>query len=199
MKAKEVRKTLGITQKTLNSYSKKGIIKYVAINPYHYVYDNEDVYKLIGLSNTKKEKINVTYSRVSLSKQKNDLISQEKRLMDFCVSKGIVINKQYQDIKSGMNFSDRKFFNELLEEVIKGNIDNIVVEHKDRLCRFGFDLFETFCRFFGTKIVVATQTVEKNYEQELTEDLVSIIHYFSMKSYSHRRKLNQFKKELQEK
>ena len=115
MKAKEVRKTLGITQKTLNSYSKKGIIKYVAINPYHYVYDNEDVYKLIGLSNTKKEKINVTYSRVSLSKQKNDLISQEKRLMDFCVSKGIVINKQYQDIKSGMNFSDRKFFNELLE------------------------------------------------------------------------------------
>ena len=151
------------------------------------------------MSNTKKEKINVTYSRVSLSKQKNDLISQEKRLMDFCVSKGIVINKQYQDIKSGMNFSDRKFFNELLEEVIKGNIDNIVVEHKDRLCRFGFDLFETFCRFFGTKIVVATQTVEKNYEQELTEDLVSIIHYFSMKSYSHRRKLNQFKKELQEK
>ena len=199
MKANEVRKTLGITQKTLNSYSKKGIIKYVAINPYHYIYNDEDVYKLIGLSSAKKEKTNVIYSRVSLPKQKNDLISQEKRLTEFCISKGIVLSKQYQDIKSGMNFSDRKCFNELLEEIIKGNINNIVIEHKDRLCRFGFDLFESFCKFFGTQIIITTQAVEKNYEQELTEDLVSIIHYFSMKSYSHRRKLNQFKKELQEK
>ena len=53
---------------------------------------------------------------------------------------------------------------------------------------------------FGTKIVVLNETVEdKTYDQELTEDLISIIHYFTMKSYSHRRKLNKLRKEIEEK
>ena len=117
-------------------------------------------------------------------------------MYDFCISKGITISKQYEDVKSGMNFSDRKQFNEILTEVIKGGIDNIIIENRDRLCRFGFDLFEQFCKYFGTNIIVASKSDNKSYEQELTDDLISIIHYFSMKSYSHRRKLNQIKKEL---
>lgn len=74
---------------------------------------------------------------------------------------------------------------------------SIVIENKDRLSRFGFDLFEKFCSYFGTKIIVANDISEKSYEEELTEDLISIIHYFSMKSYSHRRKLNKIKKGLE--
>ena len=98
-----------------------------------------------------------------------------------------------------MNFDNRKEFNELLNEVVKGNIENIIVENKDRLCRFGFDLFQTFCKYHGAKIIVTSEVENKSYEQELTDDLVSIIHYFSMKSYSHRAKLNKIKKDLQEK
>lgn len=98
-----------------------------------------------------------------------------------------------------MNFTDRKGFNELLKEIVSGNIENIVVENKDRLCRFGFDLFEAFCKYHGASIIVTSDVANKTYEQELTDDLVSIIHYFSMKSYSHRAKLNRIKKELQEK
>lgn len=197
MKAKAVKKTLGISQQTLNSYIKAKKIRFVAINPYHYEYNDDDVYALIGKS--KKNKINVTYSRVSLSKQKNDLESQTKRLYDYSISKGIIISKQYHDIKSGMNFNSRKEFNELISEVVKGEIESIVVENKDRLCRFGFELFETFCKYFGTNIVVTSEVENKSYEQELTDDLVSIIHYFSMKSYSHRAKLNKIKKDLQDK
>jgi len=199
MKAKEVKQILGVTQRTLNNYIKNKKLSYVKINDYHYEYNDSDVYKMIGLSNPKKQKYNITYSRVSLSKQKNDMVSQTKRLYDFCLSKGIIINKQHEDIKSGMNFNNRKSFNELLEEVVKGNIGSIVVENKDRLCRFGFDLFETFCKFFGTNIIVASDVNNKTYEQELTDDLISIIHHFSMKSYSHRRKLNKLKKELEAK
>jgi predicted site-specific integrase-resolvase len=198
MKAKEVKKILGITQQTLSHYVKNGTLGHVAINPFHYEYKDEDVYKLMGISRT-INKINVTYSRVSLSKQKNDLESQTKRLYDYCSSKGISLSKQFKDIKSGMNFDNRKEFNELLKEIVSGNIDNIVVENKDRLCRFGFDLFETFCKYHGAKIVVTSDVQNKSYEQELTDDLVSIIHYFSMKSYSHRAKLNRIKKELQDK
>lgn len=196
MKAKEVKKVLGITQQTLSHYVKIGKIKHVAINPFHYEYNDEDVYNLIGISR-KINKINVTYSRVSLSKQKNDLESQTKRLYDYCSSKGFILSKQITDIKSGMNFNNRKGFEELLSEVVKGNIENIIVENKDRLCRFGFDLFESFCKYHGAKIIVTSDVENKSYEQELTDDLVSIIHYFSMKSYSHRAKLNKIKKELQ--
>lgn len=54
-------------------------------------------------------------------------------------------------------------------------------------------------KYFGCKIIVLNDVLEnKNYEQELTEDLISIIHYFSMKNYSHRRKLNKLIKELEE-
>lgn len=198
MKAKEVKKTLGITQQTLSSYIKLGKLRYIAINKFHYEYNNEDVYNLIGISR-KINKVNVTYSRVSLSKQKNDLESQTKRLYDYCGSNGIILSKQFKDIKSGMNFDNRKEFNELLNEVVKGNIENIIVENKDRLCRFGFDLFQTFCKYHGAKIIITSEVENKSYEQELTDDLVSIIHYFSMKSYSHRAKLNKIKKDLQEK
>ena len=73
-----------------------------------------------------------------------------------------------------------------------------VYENKDRLCRFGFELFETFCKQFNTNIIVVSNEDNKSYEKELNDDLISIIHYFSMKSYSNRRKLNKIKKELQE-
>ena len=198
MKAKEVKKILGITQQTIGQYVKRGLIRHVAINAYHYEYNDEDVYGLVGITRN-LNRVNVTYSRVSLSKQKNDLESQTKRLYDYCGSKGIILSKQFSDIKSGMNFDNRKEFNELLKEIVQNNIENVIIENKDRLCRFGFDLFETFCKYHGAKIIVTSEVQNKSYEQELTDDLVSIIHYFSMKSYSHRAKLNRIKRELQEK
>ena len=95
-----------------------------------------------------------------------------------------------------MNF-DRRDFNEMLSEIISGKIDTLVVENKDRLCRFGFELLEKLCSYYGTQILVANNLTEKNFEEELTEDLLEIIRYFSMKSYSHRRKLNRLKQELE--
>lgn len=86
----------------------------------------------------------------------------------------------------------------LCQEVIRGNVEMIVIENKDRLMRFGYEMFEKFFRYFGTKILVLNDEISnKSYEQELTDDLISIIHYFSMKSYSHRRKLNKLRKELE--
>jgi predicted site-specific integrase-resolvase len=59
-------------------------------------------------------------------------------------------------------------------------------------------LLENVCKYYKTKILVINDLTDKSYEQELTEDLISIIHYFSMKSYSNRRKLNKIKKELEQ-
>ena len=117
-------------------------------------------------------------------------------MLNFCTSKGISVDKVITDVKSGMNF-DRDGLAELIRLVVKGDVETIVVENKDRLCRFGFGLFEQFCKYFKTKVLVVNDLTEKSYEQELTEDLISIIHYFSMKSYSHRRKLNKLQRQIE--
>ena len=198
MKAKNVLKILDITRPTLCKYVKWGIIKARLLSNGLYDYDEESVYAFIGL---KKERHNtkiVSYSRVSTQNQKEQLKEQSHRIYESCISRGIKLDEQYEDIKSGMSF-DRKNFQRLCEEIINGNIELLVIENKDRLMRFGYEIFEGFFKYFGTKILVLNDTISnKSYEQELTEDLISIIHYFSMKSYSHRRKLNKIRKELEE-
>ncbi len=196
MKAKEVKELLKITQPTLSRYVKIGLIKVNAINPYSYIYNDDDVYKLIGRKNEKTERINVSYARVSNKPRKNDLKEQSNRIYNYSIMNGISINKQFEDIKSGMSF-DRNDFKEMLKLIIDRKINTIVIENKDRLCRFGFELLVELFKFYDTNIVVIAEEIQnKTYEQELTDDLISIIHYFSMKSYSNRRKLNKIKKEL---
>ena len=195
MKAKDVLKILNITRPTLTKYVRENKIKVDSVINGQYVYNDESVYSLIGLKKGKQNRLNVIYARVS-NPPKKYLDEQLKRLINFCSEKGITIDKEYFDIKSGMNF-ERDQFKDLIQEIVKGNIELIVIENKDRLCRFGFDLFNEFCKYFKTKIIVVNELSEKNFEQELTEDLISIIHYFSMKSYNHRRKLNKIKKELE--
>jgi predicted site-specific integrase-resolvase len=94
--------------------------------------------------------------------------------------------------------SERSDFQELIRRVISNEIAMVVIENKDRLVRFGYEILEQIFKYFGCTILVLNDVLEnKTYEQELTDDLISIIHYFTMKSYSHRRKLNKIRKELE--
>ena len=195
MTAKEVKQILGITQNTINNYIKKGILRYTKINDYHYIYNDDDVYSLLG-QKPKNNRINITYSRVSLSKLKNDLISQQQRLYDFSSMNGYRLDMELSDVKSGMSF-DRKDFNKLYNLVIEGKVNYVIIENKDRLCRFGFELLEKLFNSFGTNIIVVNNINNKTYEQELTDDLLYIVNQFSNESIDGR-KFNQLKKELSE-
>ena len=199
MKAREVKKILGCTQTTLSKYVKLGKIRVTEINPWNYIYDDNDVYSMIGLKkHNRRKQYAVSYARVSNRQRNNDLKEQSRRIYEYCVTKGIDLKKQYEDIKSGMSF-DREQFSEMIDEIIKGNINLVIVENKDRLARFGFELLEMVFRHYGCSIIVINDAIQnKSYEQEMSDDLISIIHYFSMKTYSHRRKLNRIKKELME-
>ena len=197
MKAKQVMQLLNITRPTLGKYVKLGYIKTITLPTGRYQYDDDSVYALIGCKKQKKNKKIVSYARVSTQNQKESLKEQSLRIYESCISKGLKLDTQYEDIKSGMSF-DRKDFQTLCEEVIRGHVELIVIENKDRLMRFGFELFEGFFKYFGCRILVLNDEISnKSYEQELTDDLLAIIHYFSMKSYSHRRKLNKLRRELE--
>lgn len=198
MKAKEVLKILNVSRLTLHNYVKQGKIKLDnVINSQHYEYNAESVYALIGKKIRKKKQVVISYSRVSTQKQRKQLAEQNQRLYDSAIARGLVLEHQYKDIKSGMS-GDRDDFNEMIRRIVKGEIGTVVVENKDRLCRFGFDILERIFSYFGCSILVLNDNIpNKLYEQEITEDVIAILHYFSMKTYSHRRKLNRLRKELE--
>lgn len=198
MKSHEVLEKLGITRVTLTKYVKEGTIKVTKMKNGRYDYDDDSVYEFLGLKHEKKHKVNVSYSRISTQSQKEQLKDQTLRIYNSCISRNIQLDEQIEDIKSGLD-SDRKGFQKLIERVIKGEIGLVVVENKDRLTRFNFDTLELIFKYFGTQIIVLNDSLDnKTYEQELTDDLISIIHYFTMKSYSHRKKLNKIRRELEE-
>lgn len=197
MKAKDVLEILQIHRNTLYNYVKEGKIRVITKSNGYYEYNDDDVYAFIGKRKEKHGTKIISYSRVSTQKQKDQLKNQTQRIYESCISKGIKLDEQFEDIGSGMS-SDRKNFNKICQMIFKGEVDTLIIENKDRLTRFGFDMLEQFFKYFGTSILVLNDSLEnKSYEQELTEDLIAIIHYFSMKSYSHRRKLNKLRKELE--
>lgn len=198
MKAKDVLKILGITQQTLWNWTKTGKIKINSkLSRTYNDYDEDSVFALIGQKSQKKKKLVISYSRVSTQNQKKQLQEQNQRIYDSCISRGLVLDRQFSDIKSGMA-SDRKEFQEVLRMIIQGEVELLVLENKDRLVRFGYEILEQIFKYFGCKILVLNDILEnKTYEQELTEDLISIIHYFTMKNYSQRRKLNKLRKEIE--
>jgi predicted site-specific integrase-resolvase len=142
----------------------------------------------------------VIYARVSSSKQKDDLNRQIQILKEYSLKNGHKIDHVFEDIGSGMS-SDRTGLNQLLTMVFKKEIHTIYVSFKDRISRFGFNYFENICSKFGTKIEILDDDNfrNKDMEKELTDDLIAIIHYYSMKVYNGRRKkFNKIKKELAE-
>lgn len=144
-----------------------------------------------------KHKKHVIYCRVSNTKQKEDLSRQENVLREYCIKRGIKPDYVYTDIASGMN-EHRQGLNNLIADVKKGDIDTVYISYKDRLTRFGFGYFEYLFSLYGTKIEVVNLTKEEDFQQELTQDFISILHHFSKKLYSNRRKeLKNLKKLLE--
>ena len=195
MKSSKVKQILNVTQQTLSNYVAKGILHPVKLSRTHYEYDEDEVYALLG-KNKNNDRIAVTYARVSLPKQKDDLERQIERLYSYAISNGYNVSEQLSDIKSGTEFEKRKDFMKLLNMVCENRVKTVIVENKDRIARFGFNLLKEVFRLHGTEIVVMSDIPNKTYEQEFTDDLISIIHYYSMKSYSNRRKLNNAEKIL---
>lgn len=185
VKAKDVLQITGISRRQLSRLVKNNSIRVTVKPNKQYEYNAEDIYKYLG---KKRRNLNLVYTRVSTSKQKNDLRRQIERLEDFCSARGIQIDEVFSDVASGINFKNRKRFFELLKLVINGQVEKVFITYKDRLSRVGFDLFKYLFLHFGTEIVVVFgQGNEKLDDQELMSEIISLIHCFSMKHYSKRR------------
>ena len=196
MLAKDVLRVLGITRATLTKYVKTGIIKVNVLPNKRYDYNEEDVYKFLNKDIKRKT---IIYARVSTQKQKNDLENQINLLKQFCFSNGYTISGIYQDIASGISFEKRKDFFSLLDEVINGKVERIVITYKDRLSRIGFDLFYHLFQKYNCEIIVMSEIGNNKLDsQEIFEEIVSLLHCYSMKLYSNRRCLNKIKEAIED-
>ncbi len=179
---------IGRTTKTLQRWDREGILKAhrTITNRRYYLYDQYLTLK--GQKN--KDRKRIMYSRVSSAAQRKDLISQRNAIETFCLNAGKIVDEKLEDIGSGLNYK-RKQFVQLMERVERGEVSEIVVAHKDRLVRFGFEWFEKFCIDHGTSLVVMNAE-SLSPEEEMTKDLLSIIHCFSSRLYG----LRKYKKKI---
>lgn len=185
MKSKEVLKLLNVTRQSLTRYVKDGLIKITILPTGRYDYDEESVYNFINKGIKRK---NYIYSRVSTDKQKNDLKNQTEMLKTYCFKKGYMIDGIYEDVASGISFENRKKFFELMGDVLNYKVDKVIISYKDRLSRVGFEMFKMLFSKFGTEIeVVSEQGSNKLDSEEVFEEIVSLLHCYSMKLYSKRR------------
>lgn len=185
MKAKEVMDLLRISRPTLSKYVKDGDIKVIQLPNGRYDYEEESVFKLF---NNGVERKTYIYARVSTPKQKKDLDNQVEILKQFCFSNGYKIHGVYSEVASGISFEKRKEFFNMLDDIIKGRVEKIVITYKDRLSRVGFDLFHYLFKKYNCEIVVVSEVSnEKLDSQEIFEEIVSLLHCYSMKLYSKRR------------
>lgn len=181
-------KILGVTSNTLRSWDKKNLIKTIRTPTNYRLYDVE-TFQSQCESKTKEKKENqvgegssnlqhVTnktgnkqkfiYARVSSQKQKADLQRQIESLQEKYPEHKVVY-----DIASGINFQ-RKGLQKLLQLSSQGMVEQIVCAHRDRLCRFAFELLEYIFRLHETQLVVHCKEENKNLACELSEDLLAI-------------------------
>lgn len=132
----------------------------------------------------------IIYARVSSSEQrKTNLQSQAERMEQFCIANGWIVDKVIKEVGSGLNDSRKQLLSVLKDPTVK----RIVVEHRDRLTRFGFNYLKTMGDLMGFEIIVANNTLD-NDNNDLMADFTSIITSFCARLYSKRRGQNKITK-----
>lgn len=168
--SREAASRLGLHPNTLRKYADEGRIKYIRTASGQRRY-NVDAY--LGCD---VDRLTVCYCRVSSHAQRDDLTSQVEFMREKYPKAEVI-----QDVGSGLNYK-RKGLKSILGRCLRGEKLSIVVAHKDRLARFGFELIEWLVGELGSELVVLNDS-KGEPEQELTQDLLTIIHVFSCRLY----------------
>ena len=169
---------LGLHPNTLRSYADKGRI------PHYRNAAGQRLYDVDSYLQGNQEPETVCYCRVSSHKQKDDLQRQVQFMQERFPDATTVT-----DVGGGLNFQ-RKGLVSLLERLHRGDKLQIVVAHRDRLARFGFELIQWMAEQNGGEILVLDNT-DHSPKQELTEDILAILHTFSCRLHGLRRYRNQ--------
>jgi len=195
--ASKIQKRFGISSSSLRRWDGEGKIQTIRTPGGFRLYNNKDIEIIFsqGESEIEPTKTKICYARVSSPHQQGDLERQVESLREEYPEHEII-----KDTGSGLNYK-RKGFQTLLERVYSGTVSEVAITHKDRFCRYGFELVEFIFKKAGTKILVQGQRVEEqDSTRELADDLFAVCNYFvaknnGMHSAENRRKRKRAEKE----
>jgi predicted site-specific integrase-resolvase len=182
----EAGKRIGVDKQTIRVWHKTGklIPEYVTQGGQRR-YSEEQINAFLSSKQNKSERKVIGYCRVSSAKQKGDLERQIERIKLYLTAQGRPF-EVIEDVGSGINYN-KKGLQELIRLICRGEVEKVVVLYKDRLMRFGFDLFKSICEQYNTLIEIVDIS-QKTDQEELVEDLVQIVTVFSCKLQGQRAK-----------
>lgn len=190
-----------MTKQTLRNWDKEQKLTPIKTAGGHRRYKESDIRKILNeiiVEAPKNQPMVCTYARVSShkQKQKGDLERQHNRLVEYCAKKGYVLHKSYQEVGSGMSDNRSKML-QLFKLVENKEINKVIVENKDRLTRFQFQFFVCYFQSHGVEVEVVENKSDGTYEQELVDDIMSLMASFSGKLYGQRSAERRKKKKLE--
>lgn len=182
-KASEI---FGVSFSTIKNWIRSGRINtYLTPTGHHRITEQE-----INRIQNRNDCLVAIYSRVSSSKQKDDLKRQENRLIEYCKTRSYDVVRNYSEISSGLN-DTRKQLHRMLDDIREQKITKIVIENKDRLTRFGFEYLNKYVTSYNATIEI---TNRKEIEEDIIKDLVDIVTCFCAKIYGKRSNRTRTKK-----
>ena len=191
-KPKEFAELLNVSVITLQRWDNDGKLKAFRTPTNRRYYTYEQYLEYTGIHKETDSRKIVIYTRVSTSNQKDDLKNQVEFLRQYANAKGIIVDEVIEDYGSGLNYN-RKKWNRLIDSCMTNEISTIIITHKDRFIRFGYDWFESFLAKFNVEIIVVNNE-SLSTQEELVKDIISILHIFSCRIYG----LRKYKKKIRE-
>ena len=195
---KETQTILNVSKSTLQRWDKSGKLVALRTEGGHRRYKQSDIERIVGEKKVSAEHGNetivATYARCSTPDQKahGDIDRQSARIFEYCIKKDYKVEYVIKDMGSGLN-DKRKGFVKLCKLVVEGKVDKVVIEHKDRLTRFQYNLIEFFFNSYGVDIELLDKK-EYTEQEELVNDMMMLIASFSGRLYSARAKENNKKR-----
>lgn len=181
IKTKQVLEMLNISKTKLRELERTGELVPVKKTTRSKYFLKEDVQAYLGDTIKHSDKKVIVYYRVSSNSQKNELKNQLNYIENYTTSQGIKVDEYIKDIGSGINYNNPGL-NRIIKMVINDEVKKIIVSHKDRLVRFGFELIENICKLKNVEIeIINVKTTSP--QEELIEDLMTMINIFSERLY----------------
>jgi putative resolvase len=194
LSTKQVCLLLGISLSTFYRYCKVGLLK-----PAFFTIGKHRRFSLSLLRQSfnigTKAVLTVAYSRVSSHDQKSDLISQEAKLINFAKELSDFNHDNFvsiTDLGSGLNY-EKAGLKKLIHLIFSGQVKNLIINHKDRLLRFGSELIFYLCDLFKVRVIIVEEKQEQSFEQTLSSDVIELMTVFCAKLYGKRSHKNKQK------
>ena len=178
----EASQILGVTTTTLRNWNKSGKIQCERTIGNHRRISKNEIKRILNEQPIIGKTL--AYCRCSTAKQNDNLERQVGRVLEFCSLHSWDV-ELYKDIGSGLN-ENRKAFKKLLKRIQEDDIVRVVAEYKDRITRYGFNVFQEHCNSHNVEVIIINVDEDKTFEEEMTNDIISIIVSYSAKYYGRR-------------